>query len=85
MREKDGKNIYCDGGVELVFELLKYSLIDTLVISVIPFLVVEGTRLFKSGRPEQKLELKKSLNFPSGLVLLWYEKSAVNQALSKQH
>ncbi|HTF31164.1 MAG TPA: dihydrofolate reductase family protein, partial [Flavitalea sp.] len=54
LREKDGKNIYCDCGGELVFELLKYSLIDTLVIPVIQFLVGEGTRLFKKRQARTK-------------------------------
>lgn len=75
LRQQPGKNIYCDGGGEIVFELLKYALIDTLIISVIPHLVGNGTRLFKDGRPEQQLKLTRSISFPSGLVQLWYEKA----------
>jgi dihydrofolate reductase len=76
LQKQEGKNIYCDGGGELVFELLKLSLIDTLIVSVIPYLVGEGTRLFRDGRPAQPLEFKKSVNYPSGLVQLWYNKPA---------
>jgi dihydrofolate reductase len=52
----DGGNIFCDGGAEIVNELLKDNLIDVFIISVIPILVGNGTKLFKDGRPEQKLE-----------------------------
>ena len=74
LRQQEGKNIYCDGGGEVVFELLKYALIDRMIISVIPHLVGNGVMLFKDHRPEQKLKLRRSITFPSGLVQLWYDK-----------
>jgi [ribosomal protein S5]-alanine N-acetyltransferase len=52
-----GKNIFCDGGAEIVNELLKENLIDEFIISVIPVFVGNGTKLFNDGRPEQILEL----------------------------
>lgn len=73
LKKQDGKNIYCDGGSEIVFELLKHSMIDRLIVSVIPHLLGDGIRLFRSGRREQNLKFKKSLSFPSGLVQLWYD------------
>ncbi|AHM63511.1 bifunctional deaminase-reductase domain-containing protein [Flammeovirgaceae bacterium 311] len=74
IRSKEGKHIYCDGGGEVVFELMKNNLIDKLIISVIPYLLGSGIRLFKDGRPEQQLQLSKSISFPTGLVQLWYDK-----------
>jgi dihydrofolate reductase len=74
LRKKEGLNIYCDGGSEIVFELLKHSLIDKLIVSVIPHLLGSGIRLFKEGLPEHKLKFKQSISYPSGLVQLWYEK-----------
>ncbi|MDF2193573.1 dihydrofolate reductase family protein [Paraflavitalea sp. CAU 1676] len=73
IREQPGKHIYCDGGGEVVFELLKEKLIDKMVISVIPHLVGNGVRLFKDGRPDQELTLLRSISYPSGLVQLWYD------------
>ncbi len=73
LKREDGKHSYCDGGGEAVFGLLKEKLIDRMVISVIPYLVGKGVRLFKDGRPEQDLELTKSVTYPSGLVQLWYK------------
>ena len=46
LKRENGKNIYCDGGAEIVNELLKNDLIDEFIISVIPVLVGDGTRLF---------------------------------------
>ncbi|WP_421896052.1 dihydrofolate reductase family protein [Marinoscillum sp.] len=72
LKKKAGKNIFCDGGSEIVHLLLKEKLIDELILSVIPILVGDGTPLFKTGRPEQLLELKESKSFESGLVQLHY-------------
>lgn len=74
LRQTEGKDIYCDGGAEIVFELLKHKLIDRLIISIIPYLLGDGIRLFKSGFPEQGLKLKMSIPYSSGLVQLWYDK-----------
>jgi dihydrofolate reductase len=68
-----GKNIFIDGGAELVNELLKENLIDEFIISVIPILVGNGTKLFKDGRPEQKLQLLSTKKFDKGLAQLHYK------------
>lgn len=73
LKSKQGKNIFCDGGAEIVHELLKHSLIDEFVISVIPILLGEGIKLFKDGRPEQKLELVSAKQFEKGLKQLRYK------------
>jgi dihydrofolate reductase len=69
----EGKNIYCDGGAEIVFELLKHRLLDRLIVSVIPYLLGDGIRLFKDQRPEEQLHFKRSISYPSGLVQLCYD------------
>ncbi|ALI98697.1 dihydrofolate reductase family protein [Rufibacter tibetensis] len=73
LKQKPGKDIYFDGGSEVVAALLKDQLIDKLIISVIPHLLGSGIRLFKDGRPEQYLTFTKSISFASGLVQLWYD------------
>ena len=73
LKQQQGKNIYCDGGGEIVFELLKHALIDKMIISIVPHLVGSGVRLFKDNRPEQNLKLTNCLTFKSGLVQLWYD------------
>lgn len=72
LKSENGKNIYCDGGAEIINELLKYDLIDEFIISVIPILVGNGTRLFKDNRPEQHLEFVSAKSFETGLTQLYY-------------
>jgi dihydrofolate reductase len=75
LKSKNGKNIFCDGGAETVNELLKSDLIDEFIISVIPILVGNGTKLFKDGRPEQKLEFVSVKSFEKGLTQLHYKRA----------
>jgi dihydrofolate reductase len=77
LKQEPGKNIYCDGGAEIVNTLLKENLIDEIILSIIPVLLGEGVRLFGDGRPEQELTLVSATSFASGLVQLHY---SVNRA-----
>jgi dihydrofolate reductase len=74
LKSENGKNIFCDGGAEIVNELLKSDLIDEFIISVIPILVGNGTKLFKDNRPEQQLELFSAKTFDTGLTQLYYKR-----------
>lgn len=74
LKSEDGKNIYCDGGAEVINELLKHDLIDEFIISVVPVLLGNGTRLFKDGRAEQLLELVNTKDFDTGLTQLHYRR-----------
>ena len=74
LKSESGKNIYCDGGAEVINELLKYNLIDEFIISVIPVFLGNGTRLFKDGRPEQILEFITVKTFETGLAQLHYKR-----------
>ncbi|TNF43216.1 MAG: dihydrofolate reductase [Bacteroidetes bacterium] len=73
LKSENGKNIFCDGGSEIVNQLLSEKLIDEFIISVVPVLVGSGIRLFKDGRPEQELELVSVKNFETGLLQLHYK------------
>lgn len=74
LKQQNGKNIYCDGGAEVINELLKHDLVDELIISIIPILLGEGTRLFQDGRPEQMLQLAGVKTFETGLTQLHYKR-----------
>ncbi|GGC23430.1 diacylglycerol kinase [Parapedobacter defluvii] len=79
LKSENGKNIYCDGGAEVINELLKHDLIDEFIISVIPVLLGNGTRLFKDGRPEQTLELIAAKTYDTGLTQLHYKQKNKQQ------
>lgn len=74
LKSEKGKNIYCDGGAEVINELLKHDLIDEFIISIVPVLLGNGTRLFKDSRPEQTLEFLEVKTFETGLTQLHYKR-----------
>ena len=74
LKSKPGKNIYCDGGAEIINALLQHDLIDEFIISVVPILLGNGTRLFKDNRPEQLLEFVSSGSFDTGLIQMHYRR-----------
>ena len=75
LKNQQGKNIYCDGGAEIVNELIKNNLIDEYVISLIPILLGDGIKLFKEGQAEQKLKLISVKKFDKGLIQVYYKNS----------
>jgi dihydrofolate reductase len=72
LKAQPGKNIFCDGGAEMVLQFLRNDLFDELTVSIIPVLLGEGIRLFGENFPEQKLQLIESKTFEKGLVQLHY-------------
>ncbi len=74
LKSENGKNIYCDGGGEIINELLRHDLVDEFIISVIPVFLGTGKRLFNDGRPEQLLEFITAKAFDSGLTQLHYKR-----------
>lgn len=74
LKSENGKNIYCDGGGQIVKLLMEKDLIDEYRISVIPIILGDGKRLFKGGTPMINLKALPSKQYESGLVQLRYEK-----------
>jgi dihydrofolate reductase len=72
LKQERGKNIFIDGGAEIVNELLKEKLIDQIYLSIVPILLGDGVRLFKDGLPEQNLRLINSQQFETGLIQIQY-------------
>lgn len=72
LKASEGNSIFCDGGAEIVNELLRHTLIDEIILSVIPILVGDGTRLFHDNRPSQQLKLVQAKTYSTGLVQLHY-------------
>lgn len=74
LKSMEGKDIYCDGGAEIVHLLMKDNLVDELTISVIPTLLGGGISLFKPGFAKTNLELLSCKAFETGLVQLHYKR-----------
>jgi len=74
LKSEGGKNIFCDGGAEIVKLLMERDLIDEYRISIIPILLGDGKRLFKGGTPMTNLKALPSKQYESGLVHLRYIK-----------
>jgi dihydrofolate reductase len=74
--DDSGKNVFIDGGAEVIDVLLKENLIDEFIISIIPILLGDGIRLFKDNRPELQLSLMHSECYGTGLVQLHYKREA---------
>jgi dihydrofolate reductase len=72
LKTQPGNTIFCDGGAEIANGLLHEKLFDRLIISIIPILLGQGTRLFSDSRLEQGLTLLETKTFPSGLVQVHY-------------
>lgn len=74
LKSQKGKDIYCDGGGQIVKLLMEKNLIDEYIISVIPTILGDGKRLFIGGIKAIKLKAQASKYFASGLVQLHYIK-----------
>ncbi len=75
LKAGSGKNIFVDGGAEIVNELMRLNLIDEFIISIIPVILGSGIRLFHNSIPEHPLMLTSSKSYESGLVQLHYLKT----------
>lgn len=74
LKKQGGKDIFIDGGSEVVREFRNRDLIDEYIISIIPVLLGKGIRLFKEVDIENRLKLIDSKAYDSGLVQLKYER-----------
>ena len=74
LKSKDGKNIYCDGGGQIVKLLMKKNFIDEYIVSIIPIILGDGKRLFLGETPRIKLKSHSSKSYETGLVQLHYVK-----------
>ncbi len=72
LKNEPGKDIYCDGGGQIVKLLMAKNLIDEYIVSVIPIILGDGKRLFLGGTNQINLKALPSKDFDSGLVQLHY-------------
>jgi dihydrofolate reductase len=70
---EEGKNIFLEGGGEIISVFLKENLIDDLVLSIHPVILGSGIPLFLKSDRQADLKLLNSTRFDNGLVQLRYQ------------
>ncbi len=66
-----GRDVYLDGG-QLIRQALDASLVDELIVSIVPVVLGKGVPLFAGAEHQHALELVRSEAFQNGLVQLTY-------------
>jgi dihydrofolate reductase len=74
IRSNQEKDIWLAGGGQLVTFFLNHSLIDRMIISVIPIILGDGIRLFPDNPKETNWVLTGNTSFSTGIVNLTWEK-----------
>lgn len=63
LKKKDGKDIWMEGGGELLHSFLQNGLIDEIIITLAPTILGSGIRLFKEGDYQLDLIFKGMRRF----------------------
>jgi dihydrofolate reductase len=66
------KDVYVDGGA-LIRSALEASLIDEVVVTIIPYILGEGRALFAGSPHAHRLRLLNSRDIGAGMVQLTYQ------------
>lgn len=78
LKEQPGQNIYVDGSSVLIHTLAQHDLVDEYALLVYPVVLGGGKRVFPDGL-YQGLKLVETCAFPSGVVLLRYERDRTSK------
>jgi dihydrofolate reductase len=66
------KDVWIEGGANVAQQFLKRGLIDEIVLSVVPVILGDGTRLFGTTNGPIELSLRDVKRYDKGLVQLTY-------------
>jgi dihydrofolate reductase len=75
LKHQSGKNIVLCGGIGIVKTFMKLNLIDEYRLIVHPIAIGKGIHLFEDLNDKMNLKLLNTINFPTGITALYYEKS----------
>ena len=73
LKNQSGKDMIVYGGSSFVSSIIKERLIDEFHLFVNPVALGHGVRIFDGLEKYKSLELKRSIVYKSGIVLLHYE------------
>ena len=71
LKQQEGKDIWLCGGADIIDQALKANLVDELTISVLPTLLGDGIRLFRTNETPKSLTLISHRSY-NGIVDLVY-------------
>ena len=69
-----GKDLYCDGGAELLHQLLQAGLVDRWIITTVPVLLGNGIPLLDHPNRLSDFTLETTTHYPNGVVQRTYAK-----------
>jgi dihydrofolate reductase len=72
LQEKSNKHIYCDGGAQVIQQMINEQLLDEITITLVPKIIGDGIRLFNNLSPAVQFQLQHCKSFNSGIVQLHY-------------
>ncbi len=73
LKSSEGKNIWLCGGASIIQQFHDLDLIDEYIITIVPYLLGDGIRLFSTSNVEKKLKLISTKSY-NGFVDLTYVK-----------
>lgn len=76
LKTQPGKDIYCDGGAQIIKALMKERLVDEFTLFLMPIFLGDGIPLFPGGIPETMVDLIDSTSYNNGAVRLRYQLKA---------
>ncbi len=69
-----GKDLYCDGGAEILHQILQAGLVDRWIITTVPVLLGNGIPLLDHPNRLSDFTLKNTTHYPNGVVQRTYAK-----------
>lgn len=75
LKAQDGLPLEVWGSGNLVQTLLKYDLVDELMLKIFPITLGQGKRLFEDGTSPAAFTLERSTTSPSGVIVANYKRA----------
>jgi len=72
-KNQTGKDLYCDGGAQLLAALLQTRLVNELIVTVVPVLLTEGVPLWDSPKRLGDFDCTDERTYPNGVVQKTYK------------
>lgn len=72
LKQQNGKAIWLCGGADIIDQALKAGIVDELTISILPTLLGDGIRLFRTNESSKSLRLISHRSY-NGIVDLVYQ------------